>query len=195
MADRDIVELSDEFDRLLRDELSIEPSPAFATRVRARVGDDARRSQWWRASWIPAIGSFATVASIAWALLVPAITRVASPPDPPQSPTVRIPAVQYPTISPVVEPQPRVDNARTAGSGSVLNAGRSGVAEVIVDARQRDALSTLFKMMNQGRVSGDSFAATIPVSIEPIAEQMGVITVAPVVLSAMPAGGVLHNER
>ena len=65
---------------------------------------------------------------------------------------------------------------------------------VIVDGRQREALSTLFRMMDQGRVSGDSFAATIPVSMAPIAEQVGAIVVAPVFVSAIPPGGVLPSE-
>ena len=50
-------------------------------------------------------------------------------------------------------------------------------------------------MMDQGRVSGDSFAGTVPVSLEPIVDHMGDITVSPVVVSAMPPRGVLHNDE
>ena len=73
----------------------------------------------------------------------------------------------------------------------------SGVPEVIVDRRQQAALSTLFRMMEQGRVSGNSFATTVPVSLEPIVDHIGDITVSPVVVSAMPPRGVLpgSNER
>ena len=78
---------------------------------------------------------------------------------------------------------------------SVALVNVSGLPEVIVDGRQRAALATLFRMMEQGRVSGDSFAATVPVSMEPIAEQVGAIIIAPVFVSAMPPGGVLPYEN
>jgi hypothetical protein len=65
---------------------------------------------------------------------------------------------------------------------------------VIIDRRQRAALTTLFRMLELGRVSSESFAATVPVSLEPIAEQVPAITVEPVVVSAMPSGGVLPHD-
>jgi hypothetical protein len=37
MADKDLVDRPDEWERLLREELALEPSPAFAARVRQRV--------------------------------------------------------------------------------------------------------------------------------------------------------------
>ena len=193
MADKDGVDLPDDFDQLLRQELSVKPSPAFAARIRERVAQP-QRSPWWRARWIPALGSFATVAAIAWALLVPALTRVTLPPRPPRAPAVRTASVQQPMASPVVEPQRTVSVSRNEPRRSGLHAGGTGLPEIIVDGRQRAALTTLFRMMDQGRVSGDSFAATIPVSIEPIVEQMGAIIVPPVVVSAMPPGGVLQNN-
>ncbi len=199
MADTDVLDLPYEFDRLLRQELSVEPSPAFAVRVRERVAEQ-HRTPWWRARWIPAIATAWTLASIAIAVTVPAIARWTSTPVPPGGPVVRVVSVQHPASDPVMSPQPQpsaspVSFTRRPASAEVR--GRPEVIpEVIVDGRQRAALATLFRMMEQGRVSGDSFGATVPVSLEPIADHMGNITVLPVVVSAMPPGGVLHdNER
>jgi hypothetical protein len=196
MADRDGVDLPDDLDQLLRQELSIEPSPAFAARVRERVGEGGQRRSWWRARWIPAIGSFATVASIAWALVVPAVTRGTSPPVPPAPPELRLAVVDTPRVEPTMPVTAAAGISRvTPDRRAAARAQEPDLPVVIVDGRQRAALSTLFTMMDQGWVSGDSFAATVPVSMEPIADQVGAITVAPVVVNAIPPGGVLPNKE
>jgi len=192
MADKEVLDLPADFDQLLRQELSVEPSAAFAARVRARV-TGPQYAPWWRARWIPAIGSFATVASIALAVTLPAITRWTAAPSPPPAPAVRLPSIQHPTLSPAMEAQGTAPAPHARRSVALVNV--SGLPEVIVDGRQRAALATLFRMMEQGRVSGDSFAATVPVSMEPIAEQVGAIIIAPVFVSAMPPGGVLPYEN
>ena len=66
---------------------------------------------------------------------------------------------------------------------------------VIVDGRQRAALAMLFRMVDQGRVDGDSFAGTVAVSLEPIAAQVEAITVPPVVVNGIAPGGVLPNDN
>ncbi len=198
MADNEVLDLPDDFDRLLRQELSVEPSPAFAARVRERAAEQ-HRTPWWRARWIPAIGAAWTLASIAIAVTVPAIARRTSTPVPPAAPVVRVAGVRHPSPNPVMSVRPQPSGSHVPFTRRPASAEMRGrpevISDVIVDGRQRAALSTLFWMMEQGRVSGDSFAATVPVSLEPIADHMGEITVAPVVVSAMPPGGVLHNNE
>ena len=199
MADKELVDLPGDFERLLRQELSIEPSPEFAVRVRQRVGEQ-HRTPWWRARWIPAIGTFATLASIVIALIVPAIARWTSIPTPPAAPAIPTAAVALPRPTPpesatAVTTVQSTTTRRATPRNRATPAPATDLPVVIVDGRQREALSTLFRMMDQGRVSGDSFAATVPVSLEPIVDHMGDITVSPVVVSAMPPRGVLHNDE
>lgn len=201
MADKEPVDLPGGFEPLLRQELSIEPSPEFAARVRQRVAGQ-HRTPWWRARWIPAIGTFATVASVVLALIVPAIARWTSVPVPPAAPAIPTGAIARPRPTPLpTESATAVTTVQSATTRRATPRNRAALAPatdlpvVIVDGRQREALSTLFRMMDQGRVSGDSFVTTVPVSLEPIVDQMGDITVAPVVVSAMPPRVVLHNNE
>ena len=195
MADKDNLDLFEDFDRLLRQELLIEPSPPFAAGVRQRVDDDLHRPPWWRARWIPAIGSVATVASLAFAILVPMVDIRTSAPAPPVPPESSILVVEHPRVDPSVPSAgvavvPRVLPARPDATRV-----EPELPAVLVDGRHRAALATLFRMMDQGRVSGDLFKATVPVSLDPIADQLGEIVVAPLVVSAIPPGGVLHNDN
>ena len=200
MADKEFVDLPGDFERLLKQELSIEPSPEFAVGIRQRVAEQ-QRTPWWRARWIPAIGTFATLASIVIALIVPAIARWTSMPTPPAAPAITTAAAAQPRPTPTelttaVTPVQQTSTRRATPPGRTMPApAATHLPVVIVDGRQREALSTLFRMMDQGRVSGDSFAGTVPVSLEPIVDHMGDITVSPVVVSAMPPRGVLHNDE
>ena len=194
MVDKDVLDLTGDLDRLLRQELSLEPSPAFAARVRERIAQ-ADRTRWWRGHWIPAAGSFATVASLALAITVPAITRSTPRPVAPAAPDVRLTSVQPARPDPRLFPRIVASTAKGSSARRAAARVRPDLPEVIVDARQGLALATLFRMMEQGRVSGDSFSSTVPVSLEPIADHIGAIAVEPVVVSAMPPGGVLPNSE
>lgn len=195
MADDNAVDLPAEFERLLRQELSIEPSPAYAARVRARVGEKARRSSWWRARWIPAIGSAATVASIGWALLVPALSRVAAPPGPPPAPAASQIAVDHGRLDPWTLPA-RVTatsrvGARPAPTERVIAAD---MTVVIVDRKDRVALDRFVTMLQEGRVAEDAFAHTSKPAAFAIEEMLSPIVVTPVAVSSISAGGVLPSE-
>lgn len=205
MADNERVDLPADFERLLQQELSIEPSPEFAARVRHRIAEQ-RRTPWWRARWIPAIGTFATIASLTAALVVPAIARWTSVPVPPAPPAIRVASVEQPrpnlpdsvAVAALTAAHPPATTPRATPRQQTTRP-REGTAAtdlplVIIDDRQRAAMATLFRMMEQGRVSNDSFAATVPVSLDPIVDQVGAITVAPVVVSAIQPGGVLPNN-
>lgn len=192
MADEDDVKVSDEFDALLRQELSIEPSLAFVARVRqcAREQDPPG----WRARRAPALGSLAAVASLAVAVTVPASHRWTSPPLAPAPPALAAAFVQHPSVdegSMAVTPS----RSRAKNLGPAPPRRPRVFPEVLVDRRQRAALTTWLRMVEQGRLSGDSFAATVPISLEPIADLLGDITVAPVTVSALPPGGVLPEDE
>ena len=196
MADKDNLDLSDEIDRLLRHELSIEPSPAFAARVRERLGEEVQRHHsWWRARWIPAIGSFATVASIAWALLLPAVTRVVSPPEPPSAPAASQIALHHPQLDPWTFSVPITATGRIAPP----RIPTQGVVEtdlpvVIVDRRDRLALDRFVTLVQQGRLGQDAFAHTSQPAVVAIEDTLSPIVVTPVAVSSIPAGGVLRSE-
>ena len=195
MADKDVLELPDELDRLLRQELAIEPSSSFAARVRRHVSEQPQPSPWWRARWIPALGSLATVASIAWALAVPAVVRWTRLPVPPPAPAARATSIHHPSVDPTLVFRTEAARSTLSSTPSTAAMHRDAPPEVLVDGRQRAALSTLLRMMERGSLTAESFAATVPVSLEPIADHLGEITIAPVVVSAMAPGGVLHNDE
>jgi hypothetical protein len=69
----------------------------------------------------------------------------------------------------------------------------SGAAPVIVDARQRAALATMFRMVAQGRLTEEAFAQTMPQSTRPIREQVSPVGIAPVEVSPIAVGGVLRT--
>ncbi len=204
MADKDLVDLPDDFERLLRQELSIEPSPEFAARVRQRVasrterhggGRDGsrpsarlRRLRHWRPRSLSRRSRGGRTGPV---LPAPPAVRVASVEQPRATPQHSLSAAPVTTAGSATarRPSPRQQTARPEVSTVATD-----LPVVIVDDRQRAALATLFRMMDQGRVSGDSFAATIPVSLDPIVDQVGAITVAPVVVSAIAPGGVLPNN-
>jgi hypothetical protein len=193
MADNDRVDLPAEFDALLRRTLAVEPSPEFLPRVRERVSQQGRPSRWtapWLFAATAAAATLALAIGVAWLPGAPAVT-----PAPPAAPAPVVAASARPVPPPPAIPRAASPRPRTIPARPVRAAHESPAAPVvIVDQRQRAALGTLFRMLELGRVSSESFAATVPVSLEPIAEQVPAITVEPVVVSAMPWGGVLHHD-
>ncbi|MEO5895808.1 MAG: hypothetical protein ABIS06_08925 [Vicinamibacterales bacterium] len=193
MAETDPLDLPDDFDRLLRQELSIEPSPAFAARVRAEAA--ARPRTIWAGWLLPLAGGAAlAVAVFVWMPLLdePGATL---PPAVPVSPVVAssMPAqVEPPTTAPpdglVIRPRP----VRPRLPGQALPAAPA--SSVIVDQSQRAALTMLVGMIGQGRLTADAFAQTTPQSMQAIADQMMPITIVPVTVSTITPGGVLHND-
>lgn len=194
MADRDLVEPS-EWERLLRQELSIEPSSAFAPRVRQRVAAEPQRSAW--RPWTFALAGVGAAAGVL-AVLLPLTTGTVVPPgaepvkptEVPVSTTARVPLL---AATERLEPPPA--RRKPAAHAERVEPAPSDLPVVIVDERQRAALRTLFRLIEQGQVSGNAFERTVPVSLEPVADQVTAITVQPVVVNAILPGGVLHDDR
>jgi hypothetical protein len=195
MAQTDPVELPDDFERLLREELSVEPSPAFVARVRADASAVRLRPVWTR--WLlPLAGAAAlAVAALVWmpspdkphASLLPS---GAPPPVIARSTPPRVASREPEPAHPVASP-PRA--VRTRAPGPDPATATSSFA-VIVDQNQRAALRTLVAMIDQGRLTAEAFAKTTPQSTEAIADQMVPITIAPVPVSTIAPGGVLQND-
>lgn len=196
MADE--VELP-EFDRLLREELSIEPSPAFLPRVRARIEEAERGSR--RAAWLwgwPVwqVASALTIILVAvWFVTrdgtqpstqVPAgviangtPTREVVPPDPSPSAPVAV----RPKIPAAASTQHRPDaRARATAAATALEPA------VIVDARQRVALREVMALVGAGKLTEESFVPAPPVGVEEI--DVPPIAAGVVPVSASTTGGV-----
>ena len=184
-----------DFERLLRGEMAIEPSAEFLPRVRARL-DAESSSAWWQWRWLT---PFAALAGVAAAfLLVNILTghRAAAPPAPP--PPALAVAQPVPSIEP---PSQRVAaETRDIVPGSpatrrvAVTAGQSDVP-VIVDVRQRAALATLMGVIRDGKLTGESFKNTTPVSLGAIRDAVVPLDVAPVTVSPIGGDGVLQRER
>lgn len=193
MADKDVVDFPDDFERLLRQELVVEPSPAFAARVRVQMSDDRPAGSW--RVWVL---SYAAAAVIAVAVLLPLRRGPVTPSAPrvvPQPPLVTtstpppVASVGPPLKTAVSRPLPT--STRSAPLVPPATLEQPGV---IVDRGQRAALTALIRMVDQGRLTAEAFAQTSPQSMQPIAEQVVPIGVAPVAVSTITSGGVLQND-
>ena len=201
MAETDPVDLPDDFDTVLRQELSIEPSPAFAARIRADASALRPRSSW--TSWLlPLAGAAAlAVATFVW-IPFPG-EPVATLPPPASAPPASAPAVtaeSTPSRAAAATTKPLASSPSPARRATARSQKQSTVASaassaVVVDQNQRAALRALVGMIDQGRLTAEAFAKTTPQSTEPIADQVVPITIAPVPVSTIAPGGVLQNDR
>ncbi|CAN5746502.1 hypothetical protein BH18ACI5_BH18ACI5_05280 [soil metagenome] len=196
MAETDPLDLPDDFDRLLRQELSIEPSPAFAARVRADASSAVRPRAAWTAWLLPLAGAAALVlAAVVWisSLDKPTGTLPSAVPAPPVIASSTAPRVEpLPAVPPSA---PVVSAARPLPTAlRPVPATAASSSSVVVDQSQRAALTMLVGMIGQGRLTADAFVQTTPQSMQAIADQVVPIAVAPVTVSAITPGGVLHND-
>ena len=208
MADE--VELP-EFDRLLRQELSVEPSASFLPAVRARVGrerDTAATARsfgvpWWlrRPRWQLAAALAMVVVAAGTMLLVrgPATpdstpaTSVATTGAPPADPVRAVPANPAPSALTVRTERPV--QAQVPGTIVFRPHGDVPAVEVIVDPGQRAAISRVMELVNNGRLTEASFVASRPSEI-PIIDEVTATPIAVDALTVSPfvAGGVLQKE-
>ena len=65
--------------------------------------------------------------------------------------------------------------------------------EVVVDERQRAALITVLRMVQQGRLTEERFANTVPPSLQPIKDRVRRIGVDELAVSPIETGGVLQS--
>ena len=200
MAQQHDVKLPDDFDDLLRQTLSVEPSVAFLPRVRERVAATTPRRLDLRWAFAGAVGLAAAVLALAiWLAPSAQIDRpqtapvVASAPPSPLDGTLPSSAVleaQPPRHTAVREP-----GSRPRGAGiQEKTAVRSEPAAVIIDGRQQAAIASVMQLVAEGKLTTESFAGTTPLSVEAIKDGVLPVVVTPVHVSPFAPGGVLQKE-
>ena len=195
MAQHEPVDPLLEFDSLLKQELAVSPSPEFLPRVRERIRNEPRPPRW-TSLWLvaPLTATAATlVLAVGLAYWTANDTSPAAPPPPAVSvasaathanvASSNAPSPEYPPsrlalrrASRVPSTEPRVPNTEY----------RTPPAEVIVDQRQRAALLSMIRMINDGHLTGESFKDTRQPPVE--------IGVEPLAVSPIVVGGVLPSE-
>jgi hypothetical protein len=193
MAQHEPVDPLSEFDALLMQELSVTPSREFLPRVRERIRLEPARSRWSLVA--PLVAAAVIVLGIGlwfWngaddpvSLSSPIVSTVSPSPVEPSarlsSPEPRVPGPE----PPVPSLQPRVPTFALRGTvGKPKPEYRT--PDVLVDQRQRAALVSMLRLINQGQLTEDSFKTTTPAPAE--------IGVEPVALSPIVVGGVLPSE-
>ena len=185
-----------EFDDLLQQELSVTPSPEFLSRVREAVRAEPARNRWslfaLRSSLFALRGSLISLAAAAVIVLAAGLSLYVGEdqrPTPPASPSIAgfhaRPAVPN---EPAPLPLPKTPSGarRTTNNEQRTTNSEQRTPEVLVDQRQRAALVSMLRLINQGQVTEDSFKTTTPAPAE--------IGVDPVAVSPIVVGGVLPSE-
>ena len=196
MAGDKQIDVPDEFDALLRKALSVEPSAAFLPRVRERISEQPHGVLWNWPLWLT--GAAAAAVFVAAVVVGTRRDGASAPAAVPQSPVVQearpIAGPSAPTTADPAVPKP--SHRRTAAHRTAPVASQSlDQPVVIVDERQRAALTVVMRMVNEGRLTDDAFKHTTPPSMQPIRDFVVPIGVKPVELSPIAVGGVLQSEK
>ena len=179
----------DELDALLRRELGVVPSAAFLPGARARVAAERIAGGDW--PWRALVPAGAFVVACAAVLFAAAGMRMVTPPVPS--------APRLAMLAPI---------ASRPGDAGILAAAHEpersarptprtraeAPPRVIVDRRQHAALQSVLTMVEQGTLTAEAFAGTIPPSLLPITQDVRPIEVPAVEVSPIPVGGVLPSE-
>jgi len=116
------------------------------------------------------------------------------------SPAVQVsgPTATEPVVRPLdalqEPPSPRrMPGQRFRESARAVAPPRYRAPVVIVDDRQRAALSGLMRLVAEGKLTGQAFAHTTPQSMGAIREQVIPLSVTPVEVNPIPVGGVSQS--
>ena len=178
MAHDEPVDATLDLDALLRQELAVEPSVDLLPRVRQQIAASPARS--WRWTWIAPMTAAAT---LALAAVVPSDVQA------PQAPAAPIVAIEG--LGPQSFARPH--EAPVPDTGHRIPESRQQNAEVIVDQRQRDALLSFMRILNEGQLPGDAFKHTTSAPVD-VAEDVFDIFPVPVAVSPILVGGVLSFD-
>jgi hypothetical protein len=195
MVDNRQVDTQLEFETLLREALSVEPSANFLPRVRERINAGPERGFWsWR-GWLA--GSAAAIVCVVAAAFNAANFSDLRPPAPPSPVLWSVPEMVGPVISAAADvPVSTVRQPNPRASHLVRSvASFSDLPVVIVDERQRAALNVVLRLVQEGRLTEEAFKQTTPSSLQPIRNQVLPIGVRPVELNAIGDGGVLQSDK
>ena len=205
MADE--VELA-ELDRLLRQELSVEPSADFLPRVRASLHRESEGAAFsggrgW-IGWVR-LARWPLAAGLAM-LVVAAALVLRQRPEPlmpvrPAEVTVSVPAPVEPGRPWPLDPAPPEPTGATdplvptrARSSAAPRPSAGPALAIIVDPGQRAAIARVMVMVNEGRLTEASFVVARPLEM-PVIEDVTTtpITVDAVAVSPVAFGGVLQK--
>ena len=162
-----------DLDTELRRLLSVEPSPQFEAKVRARVGAEQMKGGGWSVRWTLAAAAAVVLAIVSGALMLKA------PSSPAAVPPLAVAVTEPPAGAPIVEPPSPQPHAPDTGIGRARPRARiSRVAavprepEVLVDVRQRANVERLIAMARAGLLKSEDLpqAASGPVDlvVEPL---------------------------
>jgi len=186
MAQHEPVDPLLEFDALLTQELSVTPSPEFLPRVRERIRTEPAVSRWgWL--WI-----MAPLAAAVLVVVAVGLSLVSEPPVPSPQPPAPVSA-QASADKPAPESPAPSPRSRALSPAPANRESRTATSEVLIDPRQREALLSLMRLVDQGGLTEESFKRTTepPAVIE---AQVKEIAVDPLVVSPIAPGGVLPSE-
>jgi hypothetical protein len=204
MAHQDPVDPLSEFDALLRQALSVEPSNRFLPTVRERIRTEPAAAPWslWRFAPLAAAAALVlAIGAFMWSntsTTDPSPGPIASAPTfAPRAPEGEPRAAKPPSTSALRSTADKSRAALRRASPEQRTANReprnAKEPEVIVDERQREALQALMRMINQGQLTQEMFKKTTPPPVD-IAEAVTIIGVVPVSVSPIVVGGVLQGE-
>ncbi len=195
MADRERVGLPRDLDSLLRQTLVAEPSPEFLARVRGRIDED-RQSSRWLSAWLFAAGAAAVALAVVIAFAAVA-GRQPVRPEVPSAPAFREAAGEDPRLDivPIAPPKsvivPRVAPVRRS---ALRDRELLEMPVVIVDQQQRAALNAMLRMMQEGRLTEETFAQVPAAPGMAIEESLQPLAVESVAVSPITIRGVLQKN-
>lgn len=178
-----------EFDRQLRAELSITPSPEFEARVRQRI-DDRPARRW---AWMPSYAWLTAAAAIF--VVAGAVVLLNRNPVPPEQPEVPAPAR---ALAPVVSPASPEREVASAAPDAPRHAQPVRVPaairapEVLVPPQQAEAIRRLVRQGIEVPAEPVQTIAGVP---EPLEVQPLVVDPIPVPPTAPSGGGISPVER
>ncbi|HJR59591.1 MAG TPA: hypothetical protein VJ813_09340 [Vicinamibacterales bacterium] len=194
MAHEKQVDLPDDLEVLLRRAMSVEPSAGFLPRVRERIATAEPRGFLFPWRIAIAAGAVAVALLVAvWPALRP--TPAVAPPAPQGSVARSAEPVSPPTVP---APEPReipggVPAPRPRRPPAMAAADTVRAPLVIVDLRQRAALSAFMRLIGEGSLTDEAFAGTTPQSMDAIREQVVPLSVGAVEVNPIAVGGVLPS--
>jgi len=170
--------------------LAVEPSPAFAARVRARVTEPRSRRVWlrWQGMAAAAVMGLAVLGAVAWQVKVGEVRT------PPLQTAVELTG---PAVAGITAPAP-MDRATAVAQALPTDAPRIQPAvapapEVLVPSDQAIALNRLLAGLRERRTATASAAESAAVVIEELPQIIPVrlepIKIDPLVPNSPPSGG------
>jgi hypothetical protein len=184
-----------DFERLLRREMTVAPSAEFLARVRTRIDTEQMSRSWpWR--WLVPVSAIAAACAVFAVLTLSgtgAITLPAAPGGPSLATAQPIQMLEAPVTRSSPLPVRAVASGRVSDRGAIVS--RADEPVVIVDERQRAALAAFIHVIRDGRITHESFAQTLPVSLDPIRDRVLPVEARPLTVSTIFVDGVLQEEH